>query len=69
MQSPLQELGIDRRQRWGGFISNDQISKVVVPYTLRSELAEAASLGLPAFQALRFIETELSTLPYRWGPG
>ena len=61
--------GTERRQRWGGFMRNDQISRVVAPYDLRSELADPNRLNLPALQALRFIETELSTLPYRWGPG
>jgi phosphoribosyl-dephospho-CoA transferase len=61
--------GIERRQRWGGFMRTDQISRVVAPYDLRSELADPNRLNIPALQALRFIETELSTLPYRWGPG
>jgi phosphoribosyl-dephospho-CoA transferase len=61
--------GIERRQRWGGFMRNDQISEVVAPYDLRSEFADPNRLNLPALQALRYIQTELSTLPYRWGPG
>ena len=61
--------GIERRQRWGGFMCIDQISKIVSPYDLRSDLADSTRLDLPALQALRFIEASLSTLPYQWGPG
>jgi phosphoribosyl-dephospho-CoA transferase len=61
--------GIERRERWGGFMRNDQISRVVSPYGLRSELADRDRLHLPALHALRLIETELSTLAYKWGPG
>jgi phosphoribosyl-dephospho-CoA transferase len=61
--------GIERRQRWGGFMRNDQVSKVVSPFDLRCELADAVRLSLPALQALWFLEAELSRLPYRWGPG
>jgi phosphoribosyl-dephospho-CoA transferase len=61
--------GIGRRQRWGGFMRNDQISKVVSPYNLRSDLAKRTRLKFPALQALRFVEARLATLPYQWGPG
>jgi phosphoribosyl-dephospho-CoA transferase len=61
--------GQERQQRWGGFVRKDQIAKVIAPRHLRSGLANAVRLGLPAMQSLRFLEIELAWLPNDWGPG
>jgi len=61
--------GQERQQRWGGFVRNDQIAKVVAPWHLRSGLANTMRLSLPAMQSLRFLEIKLASLSNHWGPG
>jgi phosphoribosyl-dephospho-CoA transferase len=61
--------GQERHQRWGGFMTKDQIVKVIAPWHLRFGLANTVRLGLPAMQSLRFLEIELASLSNDWGPG
>jgi phosphoribosyl-dephospho-CoA transferase len=61
--------GRERRQRWGGLMRKDQIVKVIIPWHLRSGLANTVRLRLPAMQSLRFLEIELASLSNDWGPG
>ena len=61
--------GQERRQRWGGLMRKDQIVKVIIPWHLRSGLANTVRLRLPAMQSLRFLEIELASLSNDWGPG
>ena len=61
--------GWERQQRWGGFMRNDQILKVVAPWYLRSSVAEKERLSLPAIDSLCFLENELKALSNNWGPG
>ena len=61
--------GQERHQRWGGFVRKDQIVGVILPWHLRTGLANAVRLSLLAMQSLRFLEIELASLPNDWGPG
>jgi phosphoribosyl-dephospho-CoA transferase len=61
--------GQERQQRWGGFVRKDQIVKAIAPWHLRSGLANAVRLSLPALQSLCFLEIELASLSNDWGPG
>jgi phosphoribosyl-dephospho-CoA transferase len=61
--------GQERQQRWGGFMREDQMAKVISPWHLRSGLANTVRLSLPAMQSLLFLEIELASLSNDWGPG
>ena len=61
--------GEGRHERWGGFVSPEQISERARPCDLRTRKIGIGRASLPAIQALRHLETELSQLALEWGPG
>jgi phosphoribosyl-dephospho-CoA transferase len=61
--------GAMRQQRWGGFIRRDNITLAVTPQQLRTSSVQTERSNLPAFQALRFLETTLPSVQIQWGPG
>ncbi len=61
--------GESRSKRWGGFARKEHLARVLSPHELRFEMANAARSTLPAMQALRILEKELSFLRMPWGPG
>ncbi len=60
--------GKERQERWGGYIHLGQIEQLLSPRNLRSDRAKQSRYELPALQALRFLETELSSMTLEWGP-
>jgi len=61
--------GSERRQRWAGFAPYSQIVRLATPQELRSDLSAKNRLNLPAMRTLQFLENELSSFSFEWGPG
>ena len=61
--------GEARHERWAGFVSLEQIAERARPCDLRTRFISSRRASLPAVQALRHLETELSQLALEWGPG
>jgi phosphoribosyl-dephospho-CoA transferase len=60
--------GVDRRQRWGGFVAESGILEIATPYQLRSTRIKRDRHSLPAFRALKCVESRLAGLDLLWGP-
>ena len=58
-----------RHERWGGYVSPDDVLLRKGPEQLRSRLVFASRSSLPAFQALAFLEDLLNGIDLEWGPG
>jgi phosphoribosyl-dephospho-CoA transferase len=61
--------GEGRHQRWGAFISLEQIAERATPCDLRTRTMSDRIASLPAVQSLRYLETQFSQLALEWGPG
>ena len=61
--------GEKRHERWGGLVRLERIAERTRPWDLRTRTISNERVSLPAMQALRHLETELSQLPLQWGPG
>ncbi len=66
---PIGIRGFERQQRWSGFVHSHQIIKTVAPSHLRSDRMMGNRMTLSAMRALCFLESQLSLLPFEWGPG
>src|SRR5260370_39757472 len=51
--------GPSRDQRWAGFVTNQEVHKVIGPGVLGSQNANIARRSLPAIEALRYAEEKL----------
>jgi len=60
--------GPSRDQRWAGFVTNEDVHRVIGPGVLRSQNADIARRSLPAIEALRYAEERLRPLTLEWGP-
>jgi phosphoribosyl-dephospho-CoA transferase len=60
--------GINRQQRWGGFVEISGIKTRVRPSQLSSDMARRTPLAVPALAALAWIEGQLEKSALDWGP-
>jgi phosphoribosyl-dephospho-CoA transferase len=60
--------GPSREQRWAGFVTNEDVHRIIGPGVLRSQNAKIARRSLPAIQVLRYAEERLRPLTLEWGP-
>lgn len=68
---PIGMRGMERHQRWGGWLSRSAIIERLKPEALLSRvpgLPMERRAIVPALAALPQLATRLSPLPWRWGP-
>lgn len=66
---PVGMRGQARHQRWGGFVTLDDVGAIVRPEDLRLAMTRSHRRSLPVFDALRRVEHAWSNSDVQWGPG